>query len=148
MSAPALILWLAALAVGFASAWRNPTALALVLAFAASQAGLPLEKYIYSDVAVIAIIIAKRQRSQADWFVMLCYLLAWRSYVFDAPLSYDQWWNLFWVAIAQFFAVGFEALETFLRASPARSGRHSPPDIMAMVPASPVLVRVGDGGDG
>lgn len=125
MSTAQLILWVISIAVGISCfRTRNPTALALVLAFAVSEAGLPLNYYAWSDVVVISIAMAKFERSPADWFIIACYPLAWLSYVFDTPFSHAQWWHLFWIAVLQFFAVGADTLQAFFRARSSIVERH------------------------
>lgn len=116
MSTAQLSLWVLATTVGFTFfVKRNPTVVALLLAFAASEAGLPLEYYPWSDVVVIAIIMTKFERSLADRFVILAYPLAWCSYVFDEPLSNPQWWHLAIIFVAQSAVVGLEPLFPYLR---------------------------------
>jgi hypothetical protein len=135
MSLPQLILWIAAIAVGFSSVWRNPTALALVLAFAASEAGLPPKYFMFPDIFTLAMIFAKpryqpcpaywmlttwgqlkcivAERSPSDRFVMFSLPMAWAFY---APvLSHQQYWALWWVATAQFLVVGLEPVLPFIR---------------------------------
>lgn len=130
MSVPHLIMWAIALAVGFSSAWRNPTALALVVAFAAAEAGLPPEYYIIPDITTLALIFTKPryrpcptywdlsawerfkcillERSPADRFVMLSFPMAW--YFYAPVLSYSQYWALYYIAVAQFVVVCSEPL--------------------------------------
>lgn len=142
MSTPQLILWVAALAVGLSCLrTRNLTALALVIAFAVSEAGLPLEYYVYSDAFVIAAIFAKFQCSPADRFVLLTYPVAWFFYVADAPGSSAQWWHLATIAMFQFAAVSAEPLIPYIRRRYAEAA-NSPPDQGFM------RVAFGGGGDG
>lgn len=124
MSNPQLSLWLAAIAVGMFSAWRNPTALALLLAFVASERGLPLDYYVYPDILTLTVIFCKpeyapcadygtvwhqlkcviTERSPSDRIVMLSLPAAWFFYV--APVDPNlQWWSLYGLAMIQFAAV-------------------------------------------
>jgi hypothetical protein len=137
MSNARLALWVIALAVGFfavAVARRpNPTALALLLAFAASQVGLPHDLYACPDALTIAFIMMKSQRcylegdgwwheikclvlerSPADAFILLSFPLAWGIYVSDLHHFY-WWWSLTIIAVAQFIAAGSEPLLQLLR---------------------------------
>ncbi len=147
MSDTQLSLWVVAIAVGLFSAWRNPTALALLLAFAASERGLPTEFYIYPDVITIAVIFCKpdyrpcpdystvwhqllcilTERSPSDRIVLLTMPAAWYLYV-TAIDPYYQWWGLYWLAMAQFAAAGTAPLtDTFIRRRNADAVNSPPP---------------------
>lgn len=142
MSPQDFILWLVAFAVGVHSlVWRNPTAVALVLAYMVAQAGLPLEFYPYSDAVVITAIMMKTERSLSDRFVILAYPAAWIFYIVDVPGSWSQWWHLASIAIAQFAAVGLEPALPYIRRRYAEAA-NSPPDQGFM------RVAFGGGGDG
>lgn len=166
MSTPQLILWIAAIVVVGPAAWlRYITAVALLCAFFVSEAGLPLWYYPYSDAAVIAVIMLKADRSPADWFILACYPLAWCSYIFNEPLSHAQWWQLFWIAIVQFFAIGAETLVMFWRwrarvkAQPSSiidrhlvvipiQRRHAEAVMTTPVRSGAMLIAAGGGGSG
>lgn len=145
MSNAQLTLWVIALAVGFTSAWRNPTALALLLAFAVSEAGLPPAFYAWPDILTLALIFSKpryrpcedywdlstweqlkcilTERGPTDRFVMLSIPMAW--YFYAPVLSYSQYWSLYYIAVAQFLVVGFEGL-TFILRRPAETTSRPP----------------------
>jgi hypothetical protein len=115
MSDAQLSLWAIAIAVGFSSAWRNPTALALVLAFAVSQLGLPHDYYVFPDVFTIFIIALKvvlpREAvcSAADRFILFSLPLSWIIYVSENTIPHFYWWwSLTIIAFAQFLAAGME----------------------------------------
>ena len=141
MSAPELILFAIVAVVGIPSARRNPTAAALVGAWAFSEAlylytgsGLETEYFAFPDCVVIAVIMVKRphctfdmppnwlaefkcllfERSPADRFILLTYPVAWFFYVADAAPFYT-YWALWLIAVAQFAAAGREALPAFFR---------------------------------
>jgi hypothetical protein len=107
-----------ALVVGLPSARRNLTAGALVLCWAVAVGfyciaghSLPIWLYPFADVFVIAAMFCKDRRSYADRFILLTYPVAW--WLYTAPVyPYAALWV---IAAAQFFAVGSEALDRFLR---------------------------------
>lgn len=139
MSAHALILWSVVFCIGVPSAWRNPTAAALVLAKIAGWAwhritgdSLPTQFYLFPDIFVISVIMAKREwcnqqpyrntfhqlkcvlleRSPADRMVMLAFLACWAIYV--APIhDYYRWYMLWGLTILQFLFASAESLEIF-----------------------------------
>lgn len=141
MSAPLLVMWLVVFAIGVPSAWRNPTAAALVIAWLAGQAvfyitgdNLPVQFYAFPDVFVLAMIMAKQEycnrrpyrsvlhqlscvlleRSPADRAVMLVFPAVWLIYV--APMhDYHRWWLLWSLTILQFLFASAESLEIFWR---------------------------------
>src|SRR5687767_9264066 len=107
-----VLLWTIVAVVGVPSAWRNPTAAALVLAKIAGWAwhrvtgdNLPFDFYVCADVFVLAVIFAKveaydlrpyrgtwhqlkcilLERSVPDRIVMLIFPLMWALYV--APID-------------------------------------------------------------
>lgn len=130
MTTPAVIMWCVVIAVGMFAAWRNPTALALVISWAFGEYiylstgdSLPVALYAYPDIAVIAIIAAKAERTLADRVVILIFPAMWVLYIVsDAALHpYFKWFALWFLAIAQLVAVGLESLLTFRRASNAAS---------------------------
>lgn len=127
MTTPALIIWATVLAVGLFAAWRNPTALALVISWAAgtyvgirTDDNLPLWFYPYADITAIAIIAAKAERSAADRVVLLVFPACFVVYVADIETFY-KWWALYYLVLAQFAAVAWDSLFTFRRASNAAS---------------------------
>lgn len=129
-------MWAVALLIGIPSAWRNPTSAALVIGWAVSEGiylitgdGLAIEFYPFLDVFVLAVILAKvehcnlrpyrsiwhclacvlLERSPADRFIMLTYLLVWPLYVVPIDPFY-QYWGLWIIAVAQFLAAGCESV--------------------------------------
>lgn len=129
MSTPALIMWAVVFAVGVPSAWRNPTAAALVLAKIAGWAiykitgdNLPVEYYLFPDIFVIAVIMAKYERSVPDRIVLLIFPIMWCLYL--APLHpFYVWWSLYYLVLAQFFAAGWESFSTYRRGHRAASDK-------------------------
>lgn len=141
MSLPHLLMWCVVLGVGVPSAWRNPTAGALVLCWVFSEGlyaltgnGLATDYFIFPDLLVLAVIFAKPEacnyrpyentwvqfkciileRSVPDRIVMVIFPAMWWTYVADiAP--YYQWWALFYLSIAQFLAAGWEGFSKIYR---------------------------------
>jgi len=135
MSNAQTVLWVIAVAVGLFSAWRNPTALALLLAFAASEAGLPIELYTFPDILTGALIFMKPryrpcpdywdlstwemlkcllgERTPADRIILLTLPVAWYFYIADIHPYYQYWW-LYWIAVVQFAAAGLEPILPFI----------------------------------
>lgn len=141
MSLPEIIIWLVVAAVGIPSAWRNPTAAALVLAWLFGQVyfviagrNIPVELYAFPDIFVLAVIFAKREwcnqqpyrstwhqlqcvlfeRSPADRAIMLIFLGMWCVYIAGLHPYYE--WMLLWaLAIAQFLLAGAESFFLFRR---------------------------------
>jgi hypothetical protein len=124
MSAPAIFLWAIVFVVGVPSAWRNPTAGALVLAKIAGWViyhltgnNLPTEYYPYVDAFVIAIIFSKPECraswcSPSDKIVLLIFALMWVIYV--APMdAFYRWWLLYTGVVFQFLFASAESLEIF-----------------------------------
>lgn len=131
MSLPHIIMWAVVLVVGVPSAWWNPTAGALVLCWVVSEGifaltgnNLAVAYYIYPDMLVLAVIFAKASRRCVpeaplgdilydawctDRIVLLIFPFMWVSYV-AALHPYYTWWALYYLAIAQFLAAGWEAL--------------------------------------
>lgn len=132
---PALIMWAVVFCIGVPSGWRNPTAAALVIAkiagwgwYQISGDNLPVDFYIFPDIMVLAVIMAKPEwcnlqpyrnvwhqlqcvlleRSHADRIVMVTFVIMWGIYVMDLH-PYYKWWALYWLVIAQFLAAGWEA---------------------------------------
>jgi len=146
MTLPHLIMWLIVFAVGVPSAWRNLTALALViswlvgeLAWLVTGNNLPLSVYFMADVAVIAIIYAKTIRRVGAktyasswqqlrclitdltvydrWVAALFLLGAWPLYTLNVN-PWTKWWCLWALVIAQFLIASLESLAGF------RASRH------------------------
>lgn len=141
MSLPHLLMWTIVLAVGVPSAWKNPTAGALVLCWVVSEGiyaltgnGLATEYFLYPDFFVIAVIMMKPEacnlrpyrgpwhqlkcmlleRSVPDRIVMLLFPLAW--YFYAATIHpYYQYWALFYIAIAQYLVAGWEGFSKLRR---------------------------------
>lgn len=149
MTLPELIMWATVLGVGLPAAWWNPTSGALVIAWLAGQGyylvtgdNLPLEIYLFPDIAVIAIIMSKREdctlapyrstlyqlrcllleRSRADRVVLVIFPVAWILYV-AAIHPYHKWMMLWALCVTQFLAAGWEALLSYRRDADAVS-RH------------------------
>lgn len=156
MTTPELVIWATVLAVGIPSAWRNPTAAALVMAWFAGQAiylitgnNLPVEYYIFPDVVVLAVIMAKREwcnlrpyrstwhqlscvlleRSPADRFVMVIFGVMWLAYIARID-DYTKWWLLYYLVVAQFFAAGTEAFNSYRRDAEAADQPGNPGDLL------------------
>lgn len=150
-----LILLAVALAVGISSAWRNPTAFGLVVAFVVSSFGLPHAYFIFPDIFTLAMIFCKpryqpcpaywelttweqlkcivTERAPADRFVMLSMPIAWLFYA--TVLSHTQYWVLWTIGLAQLVVVGVEPLLSFIRRRSAEAADH--PDHGAMLVAYP-----------
>ena len=143
MSTPAVIMWAVVFAVGFPSAWRNPTALALALSWLAGEVtwlltgnNLPTSTYFMADVAVISLIYAKTIRrvgvksyptlrkqiyclfldlTVCDRWVVAIFLLGmWPLYISTID-PYYQWWALWSFAILQFLFAAAEAISLLHR---------------------------------
>lgn len=152
MALPEIIILLVVLAVGIPSSWRNPTAGALVLAWVAGRVAyivtgdsLPVEFYLYPDIFVLGVIMAKREayscppdgnteqhlrsvllcRTRQDRIIMLIFPLMWLLYYVDIHPFY-KWYALWALAIAQFLAAGWEAVVINRRARAARTARLPP----------------------
>lgn len=142
MLTPVLFLWVVVAAVGVFSVWmRNPTAVALVIAKCAGawwvwKTGdkFPVVFYACTDIFCLAVIFAKYEacntvpyrgiryhvgcvileQSVPDRIVMMIFPVMWYFYVADMHFYY-VWWALYWLVLAQFFAVGWESLCPFFR---------------------------------
>lgn len=142
-------------AIGVPAAFRNLTALAMVIAWLSVELvyqitgdSLPLKYSFMADIAVIAVIYAKTiKRCGAklysslgeqlrcmvtdltpwDRCIVVIFLLgAWPAYI----LTFDPWWQwmLLWaLAIAQFLLAGGEAVASFLETR--REAKKLPPII-------------------
>lgn len=129
MSLPHAIMWAVVLVVGVPSAWRNPTAAALVLCWIAVETifvltgnNLAVQYYIYPDVFVLAVIAMKQHRSPADWAVIAIFPLMWLAYVATLD-AYSKWWLLWYAALGQFLVAG---LDSFLTCRRTRAVSHTP----------------------
>jgi hypothetical protein len=138
MSWPAIVMYLVVACVGLPAAFRNPTALALVVAWLVPEIlyqftgnSLPLSVYFMADITVIAVICAKaaigegcstyptlRQQFACFWRALtacdrtilgLFLFGAWPVYVSNLH-PYYAWFALWAIAIAQFMLAGVEAL--------------------------------------
>lgn len=152
--------------VGIPAAFRNVTALAMVIAWLSVELvyqltgdSLPLKFSFMADIAVVAVIYAKTNSDYAAkhrllrmvtdlticdrWIVAIFLLGAWPAYV----LQLDPWlkWHLLWaLAIAQFILAGGEAVASFLASR--RKARTDTPIIdrhLTVIPF-PVQRRVAD----
>ena len=133
------MLWAVMLLIGVPSAWRNPTAAALVGAWVFSKAlflvtgdGLAVQFYVFPDIAALAVILAKPEhcfrgydrswwfefkcilleRSPSDRAVMLLFPVLWYAYVADIS-AYAQWFVLWGATILQVLFASAESLERF-----------------------------------
>lgn len=141
MTVPEVVMFSVVFAVGVPSAWRNPTAAALVIAWIAGRVIylvtgdiMPLAYYPFLDVFVIAVVMAKKEyrnqqpyrgfwhqlacilleRSPADRVILLIFAAQWCFYL--APLhQYYVWWSLWTLTIAQFLAAGLESFSIYRR---------------------------------
>ena len=145
MTPQELVLLAVVAVVGIPSAWRNPTAAALVLAWIVSKIiylttgnGLAVEYYLIPDIAVIATIFCKQEHCNlapygGDWHQLKCIFLErspqdrvvlaifpamWVLYV--APLHPFYVWHGLWLgAIVQFLAAGAESVSLYRREADA-----------------------------
>lgn len=147
-----IILWLTVLLIGVPSAWRNPTAAALVGAWIVTKViylvtgnALATEFYVYPDIVVITIIFCKPEyqpcddylstwhqlkcllieRTPADRVVLLIFPVEWAIYISTLP-AVPVWWLLWVGSIIQFLAAGWESLSDFIRRRNADAA-NSPP---------------------
>jgi hypothetical protein len=130
MSTPSIIMWMAVFAVAVVSAFRNPAAAALVLAWMANEAvsthtgdPLPTWFYIYTDIAVLGVLLYRalgHEYTLADKTVALLFPVAWVFYVAGLH-DYYLYYALWAITLTQFFAVGWEALPPILRFAEAVS---------------------------
>lgn len=132
-------MWAVVAAVGMPSAWRNPTAAALVIAWLTAEIfyivtgnSQPVGFYIYPDIFVIGVIFCKPdcrslaldggdwhqlkclwlERSFSDRCVLLVFPLMWAAYV--APIHpFYQWQALWALCILQFLFASAEPLAAF-----------------------------------
>ena len=149
--------------VGIPSAWRNPTAAALVLAWIAVKMlylvtgdGLAVEWYMYPDVAVLAVIYCKPawqpcdyyrslwhqfacavlERSPSDRAVMAIFPLMWVAYF--VPIDPFVQWHLLWAgAILQFLFASAEPLADFFHSRRDAEAANSPPKLGDLLVAYP-----------
>lgn len=153
MELPHIIMWAVVLAVGVPSAWRNPTAGALVLCWVVSEGiyaltgnGLAVAYYFYPDIFVICVIMAKHgpyscppdgnterhlrsvlvNRTIQDYVILLIFPVMWVLYVVDLHPFY-KWWSLWLLAIIQFFLAGWEAIVIQRHAAEHASRKPKPP---------------------
>jgi hypothetical protein len=104
-----------------------------LLAYVVAELGLPLKYFTIPDIVTVCIIFGKpryrpcetywdlsiwaqfkcilAERSPADRFILLSIPMAW--IIYSPVLSHDQWWSLWWIAIAQFLAAGWESFYGF-----------------------------------
>lgn len=127
MTIPQLIMWAVIFGIGVPSAWRNPTAAALVISwltgeviYAITGDGLAVEFYLFPDIFVIAMVMAKDVRSVADRIVLSIYPICWVLYVADVHPFY-KWYLLWGLTISQFLAVGWESFSIYRRSLHAAS---------------------------
>ena len=132
-------MWLVVAVVGLPSAWRNPTAAALVLSYVFAEAlyfftgnGLATQYFTFPDIFCLTVIACKPAyypreyqgiweqikcgflgRSPADRFIMCSFPFGWYLYVCDWN-PYYVYWGLYWLAIAQFLAAGAEGFATHI----------------------------------
>lgn len=148
---PEIFIWAVVFVIGVPSAWRNPTAAALViswifgeLVYLFSGNNLPVDFYLYPDILVLAVIMAKPEacnlrpyrnvwhqlscvlleRSPADRMVMLIFPVMWAFYVSGLD-PYYVWWTLYGLVILQFLFASSESVEKFWRSR----GQPNPPPV-------------------
>lgn len=104
---------------------RNVTALVLTLSWAAGfiawyGLGYAFSPFLmfYIDCFVIALILCKARRSVFDWVVIGLFPAMWYGY-FAGLSAYHQWWLLWWAAMGQFAAAGFDSLLFAIRSAKA-----------------------------
>lgn len=170
MAWQAIVMYLIVAGVGIPAAFRNVTALMMVIAWLSVELvyqltgdSLPLKYSFMADIAVVAVIYAKSIKrcgpkvyplfadqlrclitdlTPWDRGIVAIFLLgAWPIYV----LTFDSWWKwmLLWgLCIAQFLLAGGEALASFLAAR--REKEKSTPIIDRHMVVIPFPVRVAD----
>lgn len=150
-------------AVGLLAGLRNPTAMALSVAWIASEIvyldtgnNLSLSTHFMADIAVIALIYAKtilrmgpklyptlgRQiycmfldLTKCDRWIVAIYLLgAWPLYVLSLD-SYYRWWGLYWLVIAQFLLASAEAAQSYVAHLRSRAAPDPPGNGLALAGA-------------
>lgn len=155
MSWPHIAIYLVVFGIGLPAAFRNPTALALMLNWAIGEFSwlvtgdaLPLKVYFMADVAVITAIFAKATlregpatypnlgvqlrafwRSMTMWDRLVAggfILAAWPLYAFNMDAR-AKWFALWAILICQFLAAGAESLQSMLGERKARNNMHHPP---------------------
>lgn len=95
---------------------------------------LPVEYYVFPDIFVLTVILCKAEyqclwpydslwhqlkcvvleRSPADRIIMLIFPVMWALYIAELH-PYYKWWALYFFALAQFFAAGWEAFSAYRR---------------------------------
>lgn len=160
MSWQALVIYAVVAGVGIPAAFRNTTALALVIAwlfvelvYQITGDSLPLKFSFMADVAVIAVIYAKMiKRCGAklyssfveqmrclvtdltywDRAIVAIFLLGmWPLYVLNFH-PYYKWWLLWGLAILQFLLAGAEAIQSFRHSVRSRAASDPPGNGLAM----------------
>lgn len=148
---PEIIIWAVVFVIGVPSAWRNPTAAALVISWIFGELvylftgdNLPINFYLYPDIFVLAVIMAKPEacnlrpyinvwhqlkcllleRSPSDRFVMAIFPVMWAIYV-SGLQPYYTWWLLWSLVILQFLFASAESIEKFWRSR----GQPNPPPV-------------------
>lgn len=163
MTTPEIVILAVVVYVGLGTSLLNPTSAALTLAWIAGQIyywwtgdSVPTEFYLYPDIFVLAVIMAKREdcnlspyrsewhrlacllleRSPADRIVMMIFPVMWVIYVLPIH-DYYKFWSLYYLVLAQFFAAGHEGIARYVRGADADdhddSGR-SGPLLFALLP--------------
>lgn len=141
MTWPAIVMYLTVACIGLPAAFRNPTAAALVIAWAIPEAlwmvtsdSLPLKLYFMLDIAVVSLIYAKTIRrvgpksyaslgkqlkglildlSPCDRLIVALFMLgAWPLYILVIDPR-TQWFMLWGIVILQFLTAGAEAVSAF-----------------------------------
>lgn len=129
---------------------RNVTAGALVVAWLfgqwlVAQTGnsLPVEYYLYPDIAVIALILVKWELSVADKVVLLVFPVQWVFYV-STLHEYYRWHALAYLVVVQFLAAGLDGFLTWRRSASSRKLASRPPaDDFKLLGAYPGGGRLG-----
>lgn len=155
MTWPEIVIHFVVFAVGLPACLRNPTACALVLAWALGQLvygltgdSLPLKVYVMADLTVLAVIAAKATRTEGSrtyptlreqgahfwnavtrfdrWIAGLFVFAVWPIYALDIHPFY-KWYLLWALIIAQFFLAGCEAVSILLGEWKGRRVMPKPP---------------------
>lgn len=166
MSWPHIAIYLIVIGIGLPAALRNPTAGALVAAWALGEAtwlltgnSLPLNVYFMADIAVLAVMCVKaimkegsrtyptmKAQLAAFWRALTLWdkliaggyiFAAWPVYVI-AMHDYYRWWALYWIVVAQILLAGCEAIQSWLG---VRKGR-----VMSKPPGGSGLAYARGGG--
>lgn len=130
----ALVIMYVVVAFGLLAAVRNPTAAALVVAWAIPQglwiaggSNLPIGLFRLLDIGVIAIIFLKPERSKWDWRIIGIFGIEWCVYSANFT-DFTEYWLLWALTILQFSCAFAEAAGSYssLKQSARLWGRNPP----------------------